>query len=317
MAGRSSAVPSSARPAGLEAYHDEAEVIAGYLSGHADDLDRALDALRPTSHGWMTAVPDASAVRDVVARMRSLAGWVQGVAQAFAAAGGGGLAVGATSTVTADATAIERTAGIDPQRPYRLTQTAPRFEEDDESAGDILRDHIWDGIKSLVPGGETPAEVAIDTMRDLAERYAPEILNQMLSMRAYGRAPDYIVAEADAFSPFYGLGGGAFITYSRSGEIFVAPEAGVGVPGAGVSVRAGWLDQQDMPSGDEVEGFIDGFAVTGSVGAGSYSVAATWNAGTDLSDVSYEEGPAAGMDPGSLSVSYSADVGDSGFGWTD
>jgi hypothetical protein len=139
----------------------------------------------------------------------------------------------------------------------------------------------------------------------------------MLSMRAYGRAPDYIVVEADAFTPLYGLGGGAFFTYSRSGEIFVAPEAGVGLPGSGVSVRAGWLDQEDMPSGEAVDEFVNGFAVTGSIGEGAYSVAATWNAGTDLSDVSYEEGPAAGMDPGSLSVSYSADVGDSGFGWTD
>src|SRR3954447_722519 len=254
---------SSARPAALEAYHDEAGVIAAYLSGHADELDLAFDALRPTAHEWMGAVPDASALRDVVARMRSLAGWVQGVAEAFAVAGGGGPSVGATATVTADAAAIERTAGIDPQRPYRLTQIAPRFEGDDESVGDIVRDHLWDGIKSLVPGGETPAEVAIDTLRDLAEHYAPEILNQMLSMRAYGRAPDYIVAEADAFSPFYGLGGGAFITYARSGEIFVAPEGGVGIPGAGASLRAGWLDQQDTPSGDEVEQFVEGVAVTG------------------------------------------------------
>jgi hypothetical protein len=225
----------------------------------------------------MGPVPDASSVRDAVARLRSLAGWVQGVAQAFAAAGGGGASVGGTATITADASAIESTTGLDPERPYRLTQTAPRFAQDDESIGEIVRDHIWDGIKSLVPGGETPAEVAIDTLRDLAEHFAPEILNQMLSMRAFGRAPDYIVAEADAFSPFYGLGGGAFITYSRSGEIFVAPEAGVGVPGSGVSLRAGWLDQDDVPSGEDVDEFIDGVAVTGSVGEGSYSVAATWN----------------------------------------
>ena len=143
------------------------------------------------------------------------------------------------------------------------------------------------------------------------------ILNQMLRMRAYGRAPDYVVVEADAYTPFFGLGGGAFITYSRSGQIFVAPEGGVGVPGAGVSVRAGWLDQDDLPSGTDVDDFIEGFAVTGSLGVGTYAVAATWNVGSDITDVSFEEGAELGEDPGSISLSYSADVGDAGCAWTD
>jgi hypothetical protein len=211
---------------------------------------------------------------------------------------------------------IERFVGIDQSRPYRRTEGATVFEERDTSIEDILRDHLWDGLKSLMPGGETPTDVVVDLLADLAEQLAPELLNQMLTMRAYGRSPDYVVAEADAFSTFYGVGAGAFITYTRSGEIFLAPEGGIGVPGAGVSVRAGWLDQQDMPTDDEVDAFVEGFGITGSLSVGQYVVAATWNPGTDLSDVSYEQGMGVGDDPASVSLSYSADVGDSGYGWT-
>jgi hypothetical protein len=301
------AVRSSARPADLEAYHHEVEVIATYLARHADDLDAALGA----AHGG-----GAAGVRAVLGRMRALGSWVQGLAEAFAAAGGAGPTDGATALVTADGAELERFVGVDPARPYRRAEGVPVFEERAVSIEDIVRDHIWDGLKSLLPGGDTPVDVAIDMLRELAEQLAPELLNQMLSMRAYGRSPDYVVAEADAFSPFFGLGGGAFITYTRSGEVFVAPEGGVGVPGGGVGVRAGWLDQDDMPSDDEVNAFIEGWAVTGSVGLGQYAVAATWNVGTDLTDVAYEQGGEVGDDPGSVSVSYSADVGDSGYGWT-
>jgi hypothetical protein len=238
------------------------------------------------------------------------------LAEAFAVAGGAGSTVGATALVTAQRDALERYVGVDPERPYRYAEGAPVFEERDVSIEDILRDHIWDGLKSLLPGGDSPADVALDMLRELAEQLAPALLNQMLSMRAYGRTPDYVVAEADAFSPLFGLGGGAFITYTRSGEIFLAPEGGVGVPGGGVSVRAGWLDQDEMPSDDDVNAFVEGWAVTGSIGVGQYAVAATWNAGTDLTDVAFEQGGEVGDDPASLSVSYSADVGDSGYGWS-
>jgi hypothetical protein len=248
--------------------------------------------------------------------MRAHGDWVQGLAEAFAAAGEAGPTVGATALVTADGAALERAVGVDPARPYQRFEGTPVFEERELSVGDILRDHLWDGITSLLPGGDTPVDVAIEMLGDLAEQLAPELLNQMLGMRAYGRSPDYVVAEVDAFSPFFGLGGGAFVTYSRSGEIFVAPEGGVGVPGAGVSVRAGWLDQDEMPSGDEVDAFIEGFAVTGSLGVGQYAVAGTWNVGTDITDIAVEEGATVGDDPGSVSVSYSQDVGDSGYSWT-
>ena len=308
---------SSARPADLEAYHDETQAIAGYLTSHADELDRALDALRASSHGWMGTVPDASATRAVVTRMRQLAAWVQGVGEAFVAAGGGATAIGATAVVGADERALDRYVGVDPDRPYRLAGRTAPFEESDRSIEDIVRDHLWDGLRSLFPGGDSPVDVVVETLEDVAQELAPELLNQMLSMRAYGRAPDYVVAEADAYSTFFGLGGGAFITYTRSGEIFVAPEAGAGVPGGGVAVRAGWLDQDEMPSGDEVDAFVEGFAVTGSIGVGAYSVAATWNVGTDITDVAYEEGAELGADPASVSISYSVDAGDSGYDWTD
>ncbi|MEY2591188.1 MAG: hypothetical protein QOJ67_3172 [Acidimicrobiaceae bacterium] len=312
------AVRSSARPADLEAYRHETDVIAGYLLRHADDLDRALIGVHaPVAAGVRATVAHAAGVRATVARMRALGGWVEGLAEAFAVAGGAGPSVGATSLVTADAAAIERSVGIDPARPYELAQRSAPFAARDVSIGDIIRDHLWDGFTSLWPGGETPADVALDSLRDLARQLAPGILNQMLRMRAYGRAPDYVVVEADAFTPFFGLGGGAFITYSRSGRTFVAPEGGVGVPGAGVSVRAGWLDQDDLPSGTDVDNFIEGFAVTGSLGVGTYAVAATWNVGSDITDVSFEEGAELGEDPGSISLSYSADVGDAGCAWTD
>jgi hypothetical protein len=301
------AVRSSARPADLEAYRHEVEVIAMYLARHADDLDAALGV----AHGAA-----ALGVRSVAVRMRALGGWVQGLADAFAAAGGAGPAVGATALVTADRAELERDVGVDPTRPYRRAEGAPVFEERDVSIEEILRDHLWDGLKSLLPGGESPTDVALDMVEELAEQLAPQLLNQLLSMRAHGRLPDYVVAEADAFTPFFGLGAGAFITYTRSGEIFVAPEGGVGVPGGGVSVRAGWLDQDEMPSDDDVNAFVEGWAVTGSVGVGQYSVAATWNVGSDITDVSYEEGAEVGEDPGSVTVGYSADAGDSGYGWT-
>jgi hypothetical protein len=248
--------------------------------------------------------------------MRALGGWVQGLAEAFAAAGGAGATVGATALVTAERAELERLVGVDPARPYRRFEGTQVFEDRDVSIEDLIRDHLWDGLRSLLPGGDSPTDVALDMLRELAEQLAPELLNQMLSMRAYGRSPDYVVAEADAFSPFFGLGAGAFITYTRSGEIFLAPEGGVGVPGGGVSVRAGWLDQDEMPSDDELNAFIEGWAVTGSIGVGQYAVAATWNVGTDVTDVAFEQGAEAGEDPGSVSVSYSADVGDSGYGWT-
>jgi hypothetical protein len=55
------------------------------------------------------------------------------------------------------------------------------------------------------------------------------------------RLPDYVTIDFSYSLPFAGeiIQVGGNITYSRSGHIFVSPEAGLGIPGAIGSVRGG------------------------------------------------------------------------------
>ncbi len=56
------------------------------------------------------------------------------------------------------------------------------------------------------------------------------------------------------------------MTLSRSGKIFLGPEAGAGF-GGGPSFRGGWiLDGKDHHSGEDVDSFVDGEFVNGGGG---------------------------------------------------
>ena len=52
--------------------------------------------------------------------------------------------------------------------------------------------------------------------------------------------PDDISIDLSGFTPWV-VGGGANITLTRDGHLYIAPELGVGVPGISGMVRAGWI----------------------------------------------------------------------------
>ena len=80
------------------------------------------------------------------------------------------------------------------------------------------------------------------------------------------RPPDYFAFDASfspiPFAPFIQVGGN--ITSTRDGKLYLGPEVGPGVTGAGGSVRAGWIDQLHQPSKTYTDDFIGGPSLTGS-----------------------------------------------------
>src|ERR1700686_916796 len=79
------------------------------------------------------------------------------------------------------------------------------------------------------------------------------------------RPPDYITFEFSVplpFAPVISVGGTA--TYSRSGQLFIAPQGGASVPGAMAALRGGWIDQRKQPSCAYTDSFISGPSLTGS-----------------------------------------------------
>ena len=80
------------------------------------------------------------------------------------------------------------------------------------------------------------------------------------------RPPDYFAFDASfspiPFAPFIQVGGN--ITYTRDGKLYLGPEVGPGVTGAGGSVRAGWIDQLTQPSKTSIDDFVNGPSLTAS-----------------------------------------------------
>jgi RHS repeat-associated protein len=86
----------------------------------------------------------------------------------------------------------------------------------------------------------------------------------------FDRAPDYISVNLTSSLPFVPIiYGGANFTFTRNGKVFVGPQGGIGIPGAMIDARPGWINQRRRPSQDEVNGFVSGW----SVGASAYAAA--------------------------------------------
>jgi RHS repeat-associated protein len=125
-------------------------------------------------------------------------------------------------------------------------------------------------------------------------------------------APDYMNINFGAVAPvvgLFGLGGGASVTITRSGHIYVGSQTGVGVAGFSGSVRWGWLNQrQDTPTcnvdtflhaqGNSVGGYAPLIGLPGVAGVGP-SAAYSWNSQNAVEvgvgagaghDVSYSRG---------------------------
>lgn len=63
-----------------------------------------------------------------------------------------------------------------------------------------------------------------------------------------------------------GLLGGAVFVISSSGTVFTGPMVGAGTPGSGINARAGYINPSDDDySGEQVDDFINGVALSGSV----------------------------------------------------
>jgi len=100
----------------------------------------------------------------------------------------------------------------------------------------------------------------------------------------FNRAPDYISINITAVLPIAPIfSGGVNVVLTRDGHIFVGPEGGIGLPGEGVNadVRAGWIDQKQVPPACELDSFAGGWGVAASGTVPVYdgvgpSVGETW-----------------------------------------
>lgn len=54
------------------------------------------------------------------------------------------------------------------------------------------------------------------------------------------------------------------MTLTRSGQLFLGPQLGLGVPGVSGVVRAGWIDQASTPCPGQLGAFVGGPSLTGS-----------------------------------------------------
>jgi RHS repeat-associated protein len=94
------------------------------------------------------------------------------------------------------------------------------------------------------------------------------------------RLPDYVVL--DVAGGDYGGIVGLNVILTRTGHVYVGPQAGVGVPGISGAVRAGWLDQSATPTARQTDSFIQGWSGSASGyapvlgGVAGPSVAETW-----------------------------------------
>ncbi len=110
----------------------------------------------------------------------------------------------------------------------------------------------------------------------------------------YARMPDYVTVDFSGGD--IGVGG-VVLTVTRDGSVYLAPQAGLGTPGASLGIRGGWLDQLSTPCASQVDSFVAGWSGTLSAnipirnGVG-VSVGETWgNEGHfDSSDFSTEAG---------------------------
>jgi RHS repeat-associated protein len=105
---------------------------------------------------------------------------------------------------------------------------------------------------------------AWDDVPCLVAQAANALLNHIVKP-ILSRNPDYVSADLSGSLPFAPwIQVGATVTLTRDGHIFVGPQAGVGVPGATLAVRAGWIDSAQQPSCADIDKFIEGWSLTGS-----------------------------------------------------
>ena len=87
---------------------------------------------------------------------------------------------------------------------------------------------------------------------------------------------DYVSLDISAFSPVgpipFGPGGGAVVTLTRSGHVYVAPQIGFGLAGPSGALRAGALDHPQGAANSacrnaQVDKFISGWGATISANA--------------------------------------------------
>jgi len=99
------------------------------------------------------------------------------------------------------------------------------------------------------------------------------------------RLPDYVTFDtAGCPLPLVPcpLVGGVQVTVARYGQLFVGPQLGVGIPGASASIRAGWVNQSQVPCPSQLNQFVGGKSLTGSAYAPAFydvtgpSAAETW-----------------------------------------
>jgi hypothetical protein len=105
----------------------------------------------------------------------------------------------------------------------------------------------------------------------------------LLSHTFNGRSPDYLVLDLSGGGS--GFNGGGELMITRDGSILVAPEAGIGSPGFGVSYRAGWIPGP-LPAPGATDAEVSGFSWSAEVNGPMHTPSYTLTNPFALSDLS-------------------------------